>query len=198
MEQILVGLILFNAFLTPNDYQYDTFEVAQTSFSKNNSSDLSFSNNEFSEIDAISLGSREYDQITPWFRVGQATYIYSQNSKTTDGTRKLKQFGGYAGFLAELNYKRYFGVGVLVGGGAAKTEYNLSNLSSKDSTSYFTVISPYVSLGLPITNTASINLKATSYNLSDPKANFDGSGLGFEAPHNLDSNIGVEFVWSWK
>lgn len=196
MGPIIAGLLIFNAFFKTNDYQFDTFEIAQVNFEKNDESKIKY-DDEFSRIDGISLGSREYDQATHWLRYGQATYIYGQSGDLEDGTRKLKQYGGYVGLFAELNYKQYFGVGTIIGGGATFTEFNDNNLEDDDRSNYFGFASPYVTVGLPLTKTASINLTASTYFLSTPSEQIDGVGEGFEPPHNLSNKIGLEFVWSW-
>lgn len=196
MEQILLGLVLFNAFFKPSDYQYDTFEVSQINFEKNDETKLIY-NNEFKNIQALGFGSREYSQANSWLRYGQATYIYGQSSDSENGQRELKQYGGYAGFLAEIHYKRYFGIGIIAGGGATYTEFNDNDLKDDDRSNYFGLASPYITLGLPITKTGSINLTAASYYLSDPAEQINGVGEGFEPPHNLENKFGLEIVWSW-
>ena len=196
MEQLLLGLVLFNAFFQPSDLKYDTFEVGQANFSTNKETEISFGE-KLKRTEGIALGSRTYEQATPWFRYGHATYIYGQKFQNEEGDRKLNQYGGYAGFLAEVNYKRYFGFGVIVGGGASYTEFNDSELRDYDRSNYFGLASPYVTLGLPITETGSINLTASTYYLSEPAEQIDGAGKGFEAPHNLENKIGIEIVWSW-
>lgn len=196
MEQIFLGIIVFNAFLKPSDYQFDTFEVAHMNFKQNKETELNY-NSEFQTINALSLGSREYDQATSWLRYGHATYIYGQKSQSIDGERKLKQYGGYVGLFAELNYKQYFGIGTVIGGGATYTEFNDGQLEDQDRSNYFGLASPYITLGLPFTNTASVNLTASTYFLSEPSEQIDGVGEGFETPHNLENKVGLEFVWSW-
>lgn len=197
MEQILLGVVLFNAFIMPSDFQYDTLEVSQIRFEQNEMGSLDFGN-KFKSIQGMSVGSREYSQANPWFRYGHGTYLYGQTSKSEDGLRKLRQYGGYVGFLAEVHYKRYFGLGVLVGGGATYTEFNNADLSEDDRRNYFGIGSPYATFGLPLTNTASINLTASTYYLSEPAEKINGEGKGFETPHNLESKVGIEFVWSWN
>jgi len=118
MEAILLGLVIFNAFFSPSDSQFDTFEIAQTNFKQNSESQIDYPNNEFESFSGLSLGSREYSQATPYFRYGTATYIYGQTSTQEDASRTLKQNGGYAGFMFEFNYERYIGVGTIIGGGA--------------------------------------------------------------------------------
>lgn len=197
MEQILLGVVLFNAFLMPSDFQHDTLEFSEIQFKQNENTNLDFGN-KFKSIQGMSIGSREYSQGTSWFRYGHGTYLYGQTSKSEDGQRKLQQYGGYLGLLAEIHYKRYFGLGVLVGGGATYTEFNNSELSEDDRRNYFGIASPYAIFGLPLTNTASINLTASTFYLSEPAEQIDGVGEGFETPHNLESKVGLEFVWSWK
>ena len=196
MEQLLLGLVLFNAFFQPSDLQYDTFEVGQINLSKNKNTEL-FLEHELKKTDGMSFGSRTYNQATPWLRYGYATYVYGQKYKSDFGDIKLNQYGGYAGFLAELNYKRYFSLGLLVGGGGTYTEFNDSELNDYDRSNYFGLASPYITLGLPITQTGSINLTASTYYLSEPSEQIDGAKEGFEPPHNLESKIGLEIVWSW-
>lgn len=196
MEQILLGLVLFNAFFRPSGFQYDTFEIGQMHFQDNKDTLVNF-DNELKKVEGGTFGSREYNQANSWFRYGQATYIYYQKYKSEDGQRKLQQYGGYAGFLAEINYKRYFGVGIIVGGGATYTEFTDSDLNDRDRSNYFGLASPYVTVGLPITKTGSINLTASTYYLSDPAEQIDGAGEGFETPKNLENKVGIEFVWSW-
>lgn len=196
MEQILLGLVLFNAFFTPSEFQYDTFEVGQIQLQNNKETLLNF-DSKLEKTQGASFGSREYDQVNSWFRFGHGTYIYGQKYKTLDKQRKLEQYGGYAGFLFEVNYKRYFGIGMIIGGGATYTEFTDSNLNDKDRSNYFGLASPYMTIGLPITNTGSINLTASTYFLSDPAEQIDGEYEGFEPPKNLESKFGLEFVWSW-
>lgn len=198
MEQILVGLIVFNAFFRSPDFQYDTFEVAKLNFTQNKESKVNFPGNEFSEISGISLGSREYDQKTSWLRYGHATYIYGQTGKLKKNDFKLKQYGGYVGLFLEVNYKRYFAIGTIVGGGASFTEYNSNKIDNEKKSNYFGLASPYMTVGLPLTKTASINLTASTYFLSTPSEHIDGTGEGFEPPKNLDNKIGMEMVWSWN
>ena len=197
MEQILLGLVLFNAFFQPSDFQYDTFEIGQMHFTDNKETLISF-DNELQKIEGGSFGSREYDQGNSWLRYGHATYIYCQKYKSQNDQRKLQQYGGYVGFLAEINYKRYFGIGLIVGGGATYTEFTDSDLKEKDRSNYFGLASPYVTIGLPITKTGSINLTASTYYLSSPAEQIDGVGEGFETPKNLENKVGFEFVWSWQ
>ncbi len=90
MEQILLGLVVFNAFFKPSDLKYDTFEIAHIDFNANKKTKLQY-NDEFSKISGTSLGSREYNQVSSWFRYGHATYIYGQKSESEKGLRKLKQ-----------------------------------------------------------------------------------------------------------
>jgi hypothetical protein len=184
MEQILLGLVLFNAFFQPSDFQYDTFELGQIQMKENSESSLVFDNS-LKKIEGGSLGSREYDQANSWFRYGHATYIYCQKFESEDGKQKLRQYGGYAGFLAEINYKRYFGIGIIAGGGATYTEFTNTSVKDKDRSNYFGLASPYVTIGLPITNTGSINLTASTYYLSDPAEQIDGAKEGFETPRNF-------------
>ena len=188
--------MLFNAFFQPSDFQYDTFEIGQVNFTTNKESELNFGEN-LNKTEGMSFGSRTYEQATSWFRYGHGTYIYGQKFEDEAGERKLNQYGGYAGFLAEVNYKRYFGIGVIVGGGATYTEFYDSSLKDYDRSNYFGLASPYVTLGLPVTKTGSINLTASTYYLSEPAEQIDGVGEGFEPPHNLESKVGLEFVWSW-
>ncbi len=197
MEQILLGLVLFDAFFQPSDLQYDTFEIGQLQFNDNKQTNISF-DSKLKKIEGGSFGSREYSQANSWFRYGHGTYIYYQKYKTIDDRRKLQQYGGYAGFLAEINYKRYFGVGVIVGGGASYTEYTDIELEDRDRSNYFGLASPYVTVGLPITKTGSINFTASTFYLSDPAEQIDGAGEGFETPKKLESKMGIEFVWSWN
>lgn len=196
MEQVLLGLVLFNAFFMPSELQFDTIEISQINFESNNESILELGNN-FKTIQGVSIGSREYSQANSWLRFGHGTYLYGQTGELKDGNRKLKQYGGYLGLLAEVNYKRYFGLGILVGGGASFTEFNNSNFVEDERSNYFGLASPYITLGLPITTTGSINLTASTFYLSEPSEQIDGGGEGFEAPHNLESKVGLEFVWSW-
>jgi hypothetical protein len=77
--------------------------------------------------------------------------------------RKLNHYGGYAGLLAEVHYMQILCLGALVGGGASYTEFTNSDLSAKMIRSnYFLISSHYITLGLPITKTASINFTASS------------------------------------
>lgn len=198
MEQIFLGLILFNAFFQAQNYQYDTFEISHLNFDKNDQTEIVYNNSEFSKLNGISLGSREYDQATPYFRYGQATYIYGQTTKATDQDRKLKQYGGYVGLFAEINYKRYFGIGTVIGGGATLTEFNDQYLVNKRRSNYFGLGSPYITIGFPITQTASINFIASTFYLSKPAERIDGVGTGFQPPYNLKNKYGIEFVWSWN
>lgn len=196
MEQLLLGLVLFNAFFQPSDFKYDTFEIGQLALTTNKKTQINFKE-KLIRTEGISLGSRTYDQATTWFRYGYATYIYGQKFKSDEKDRKLNQYGGYVGFLAEVNYKRYFGFGVIVGGGTTYTEYNDTHLKDYDRSNYFGLASPYISIGLPVTPTGSINVTASTYFLSEPAEQIDGKGEGFEPPKNLGNKIGLEFVWSW-
>lgn len=180
----------------PSDFQFDTLEIAQIQFDQNKDTELDFGNH-FKKIQGISIGSRQYSQATPWLRYGHGTYLYGQSSESEDGFRKLKQYGGYAGLLAEVHYDRYFGLGVLVGGGATFTEFNGADLEDNDRSNYFGLASPYITFGLPLTKTTSINLTASTYYLSEPSEQINGVGVGFETPHNLENKVGLEFVWSW-
>ena len=54
-----------------------------------------------------------------------------------DGLRKLNHYGGYAGLLAQVNYKQYFSVGALIGGGASYTEFTTSDLKEGDRSNYY-------------------------------------------------------------
>ena len=74
--------------------------MANIGFTANDESKVEYSNDEFSSIQGISLGSREYNQANSWLRYGTATYIYGQTTDFEDQTRKLKQYGGYLGVLA--------------------------------------------------------------------------------------------------
>lgn len=196
MDQVLLGIVIFNAFFMPSDFQFDSLEIAQIQLEKNNNTDLDF-NNEFNNLQGVSIGSREYDQANSWFRYGHGTYLYRQKSETKDGRRKLNQYGGYAGFLGEIYYKQYFGIGAIIGGGASYTEFTSSDLKKDDRSNYYLLASPYITLGLPITNTASINITASTYLLSEPRERIDGGGEGFEPHNNLENKVGLEFVWSW-
>ena len=196
MEQILLGLVLYNAFFQPSDLQYDTFEIGQVKLEQNKETELSFGD-DFQRIEGLSLGSRGYSQATPWLRYGHGTYIYGHKSESSDGSKKLHHYGGYAGLLAEIHYKQYFGIGALLGGGASYTEYSGGNLPDSDRSNYYLLASPYITLGLPLTSTASINLTASTFIMSEPREQIDGGGEGFEAPHNLENKIGLEIVWSW-
>jgi hypothetical protein len=196
MEQVLLGIVVFNAFFMPSDFQFDTLEFSQIQLEQNKNSELNFGN-ELKSIQGMAIGSREYSQATSWLRYGHGTYLYGHKNETENGLRKLNHYGGYAGLLAEVHYKRYFGLGVLVGGGASYTEFTNSDLSEDDRSNYFGLASPYITLGLPITGTASVNLTASTFYLSEPAEQIDGAGEGFETPHNLENKIGLEFVWSW-
>jgi hypothetical protein len=196
MEQILLGLVLYNAFFQPSDLQYDTFEIGQVQFEQNKETELDF-DSDFQSLQGLSLGSRGYSQATSWLRYGHGTYIYGHKSESTDGLKKLNHYGGYAGLLAEVHYKQYFGVGALFGGGASYTEYQGANLPDNDRSHYYLLASPYITIGLPLTNTASINLTASTFIMSEPREQIDGGGEGFEAPHDLENKVGLEFVWSW-
>jgi hypothetical protein len=197
MEQVLLGLVVFNAFFMPSDFQFDTLEISQVQLTQNENTQLNFGN-EFKVTQNMSIGSRGYSQANSWLRYGHGTYLYGHKSETEDGPKKLNHYGGYAGLLAEVHYKRYFGLGVLVGGGASYTEFTNQDLSENDRSNYFGLASPYITLGLPYTSTASINLTASTYFLSEPSEQIDGAGEGFESPKNLESKIGLEFVWSWN
>tara|TARA_Y100000768_G_scaffold384195_1_gene367778 strand:+ start:10698 stop:11291 length:594 start_codon:yes stop_codon:yes gene_type:complete len=196
VEQILLGIVVFNAFLMPSKFQFDTLEVSQVQLKKSRNSELNFGN-ELKTVQAIGVGSREYSQATSWLRYGHATYLYGHKSETNDGHRKLNHYGGYAGLLAEIHYKQYFGVGAILGGGASYTEFTDSDSEENDRSNYFLIGSPYVTLGIPLTKTTSINLTASSYIMSEPREQIDGGKEGFEAPHNLENKLGFEFVWSW-
>jgi hypothetical protein len=196
MEQVLLGIVIFNAFFMPSDFQFDTLEIAQVNFQKNDKTELIY-NDKFKKIQGMSIGSREYSQATSWLRYGHGTYLYGKTSESEDGLRKLKQYGGYAGLLAEVHYDRYFGVGVLVGGGSTFTEFNGPDLKDDDRSNYFGLASPYVTIGIPLTKTTSINLTASTFYLSEPSEQIDGVGEGFETPHNLENKFGLEVVWNW-
>lgn len=196
MEQILLGLLLYNAFFQPSDLHYDTFEIGQIQFERNRETELDFGNN-FQNLQGLSLGSRGYSQATSWLRYGHGTYIYGHKSESINGLKRLNQYGGYAGFLAEIHYKQYFGIGALVGGGASYTEYHGANLPDNDRSNYYLLSSPYITLGLPITNKASINLTVSTFLTSKPRERIDGGGEGFETPHNLVNKTSLELVWSW-
>lgn len=196
MEQILLGLVLYNAFFQTSDLQYDTFEIGLVQFEKNKETELDFGNN-FLTLQGLSLGSRGYSQATSWLRYGHGTYIYGHKSESNDGLKELNHYGGYTGLLAEIHYKQYFGVGALLGGGASYTEYIGANLQDSDRSNYYLLASPYITFGLPLTNTASINLTASTFILSEPRERIDGVGKGFEPPYNLENKVGLEFVWSW-
>lgn len=196
MEQVLLGVVLFNAFLMPSDFQFDSLELSLVQFERNKESELNFGS-KLKTVQGMGIGSKEYSQATTWLRYGHGTYLYGHQSETEDGLRRLNHYGGYAGLLAEVHYKQYFSIGALVGGGASYTEFTNPDLSEDDRSNYYLMSSPYITLGMPITKTASINLTATSYILSEPKERIDGGGEGFETPHNLESKVGLEFVWSW-
>jgi hypothetical protein len=197
MENILLGLMLFNAFFKSNEFQYDSFEIGEAGLSINKEAELDFEE-KLKKTKGLSFGSREYNQATPWFRYGHATYIYGHKYKNEVRDRKLNLYGGYVGLMTEINYKRYFGVGVIIGGGATHTDFNDRNLKDHDRSNYFGLASPYITLGYPITKTGSINLTASTYFLSTPSKRINGTGEGFEPPHNLENKFGLEFVWSWN
>lgn len=196
MEQVLLGMVLFNAFIMPSEFQFDTLEISKVELTQNKKSQLNFGN-ELKTVQGLSLGSRGYSQATSWLRYGTGTYLYGHNSQTTDDLRKLNHYGGCAGLLVEVHYKRYFGLGVVVGGGASYTEFTNADLSTGDRSNYYGLASPYITLGLQLSTTASINLIASTFYLSEPAEQIDGVGKGFETPHNLENKVGLEFVWSW-
>ena len=197
MEQVLLGIVLFNAFFMPSDFQFDTIELSQVQFDQNKKSEQNFGD-ELKTVKGYGIGSREYNQALSWLRYGHATYLYAQKSKTQNGLRELNHYGGYAGFLAEIHYNQYFGFGTIIGGGASYTKFTASNLKEYDRSNYYLIGSPYITLGLPITKTSSINLTANTYLMSEPRERIDGGGEGFETPHNLENKVGIEFVWSWN
>ena len=44
MEQVLLGIVIFNAFFMPSEFQFDTLEVSQIQFKQNKNSELNFRN----------------------------------------------------------------------------------------------------------------------------------------------------------
>jgi|TARA_Y100000748_G_C15418694_1_gene458425 hypothetical protein len=196
MEQVLLGIVIFNAFFMPSEFQFDTLEVSQIQFKQNKNSELNF-RNELKTLQGMGIGSREYSQATSWLRYGHGTFLYGYKSETKDELRKLNHYGGHAGFLGEVHYKRYFGLGILVGGGASYTEFTNSDLTENDRSNYFGLASPYMTLGLPLTKTASVNITTSTYYFSEPAEKIDGTGEGFKTPHHLENKVGLEFVWSW-
>ncbi len=196
MEQVLLGIVIFNAFFMPSEFQFDTLEVSQIQFKQNKNSKLNFGN-ELKTLQGMGIGSREYSQATSWLRYGHGTFLYGYQGETKNELKKLNHYGGYVGLLAEIHYKRYFGLGVLVGGGASYTEFTNPDLTENDRSNYFGLASPYMTLGISLTRTASVNLTASTYYLSEPAEQIDGTGEGFETPHSLEQKVGLEFVWSW-
>lgn len=192
-----MGIVLFNAFFMPSNFQFDTLEISRVQFRQNKKTELDLGN-EFKDIQGISIGSREYSQVNSWIRYGHGTYLYGYKAQSKDDLKELKHYGGYVGFLGEIHYKRYFSIGGIVGGGASYTEFTITNSKEDERSNYYLIGSPYITLGVPLTTTASINLTATTYILSGTRERIDGGGEGFEAPHNLENKIGLEFVWSWN
>ena len=192
-----MGIVLFNAFFMPSKFQFDTLEISRVQFKKNEQAERDLSN-KFKDIQGVSIGSREYSQANSWIRCGHGTYLYGYEGESKDGLKKLKHVGGYVGFLGEIHYKRYFSIGAIVGGGASNTEFTGKDLKEHDRSNYYLIGSPYITVGIPLTTTASINLTASTYILSKPRERIDGGGKGFETPHNLKNKIGLEFVWSWN
>lgn len=191
MGEVLAGLLLFNAFFANGDYKYDTFEIADVNFARNEKSSLN-EYQDYKKVKGFTLGSRDYDQISPSFRFGKATYIYGNKVEYFDKNKKFSQLGGYAGLLFEYNYKRYLGIGVVVGGGFNSIKFNETQKNH-----FFGVATPYINLGIPLTKTASINFTNSIYYLSEPSRRIDGKGVGFEGPYSLERKHGIEFVWSW-
>ncbi len=197
MEQALLGVVLFNAFFMPNDFEQDTIEVSQTMFEVNPESTIGLEN-EFGSIEGMAIGSREYDQKYPWLRLGHATYLYGNTTPNKSGQRILKQSGGYVGFLLEANYENLIGVGVIAGGGTSHTKYNDQDLANIDRTNFYGLASPYVTVGVELSKKTSMNLTVSDYIFSEPAETISGRGKGFEPPHILDKKVGLEFVWSWE
>jgi hypothetical protein len=55
MEQVLLGIVVFNAFFMPSDFQFDTLEFSQIQLEQNKNSELNVGN-ELKSIQGMAIG----------------------------------------------------------------------------------------------------------------------------------------------